>query len=104
MAHSLPCRLSPPVRSIAPAKRRSPTSPATADRHRAQLHLTYQPDSATLTVSDHRDDAEERAPLLPDTGSGYGLSAMRERITLLGGTLTAGPTGDGWRVEVKLPR
>ena len=72
--------------------------------HRAQLHLTYQPDSATLTVSDHRDDAEERAPLLPDAGSGYGLSAMRERITLLGGTLTAGPTRDGWKVEVKLPR
>jgi signal transduction histidine kinase len=28
---------------------------------------------------------------------------MRERAALLGGTLSAGPAGDGWRVELRLP-
>ncbi len=71
---------------------------------RARLVLSYQADTATLIVTDHRDGVEPRRPLLPDVGSGYGLTAMRERITLLGGTLTAGPTDDGWKVEIKLPR
>jgi signal transduction histidine kinase len=71
---------------------------------RARLRLSYQADTATLTVTDHRDGLEQRRALLPDVGSGYGLNAMRERITLLGGTLTAGPTGDGWKVEITIPR
>lgn len=38
------------------------------------------------------------------TGSGFGLRGMRERVTLLEGTLRAGPEpGHGWRVEVVLP-
>jgi len=28
---------------------------------------------------------------------------MRERARGLGGTLSAGPDGDGWRVELRLP-
>lgn len=40
--------------------------------------------------------------LLP--GSGAGLVGLRERVTLAGGRLDAGPTQDGgWRVEVWLP-
>ncbi|MER7764159.1 sensor histidine kinase [Streptomyces sp. NPDC097619] len=36
---------------------------------------------------------------------GYGLTGLRERATLLGGTLRAGPgTDQGWRVEAELPR
>lgn len=35
---------------------------------------------------------------------GYGLARMRERATLLGGVLTAGPQDDGWVVDVTLPR
>jgi signal transduction histidine kinase len=33
---------------------------------------------------------------------GYGLAGMRERAELLGGTLTAGPTDDGFRVELRV--
>lgn len=33
---------------------------------------------------------------------GYGLAGMRERAELLGGTLTAGPTADGFRVELRV--
>jgi len=36
---------------------------------------------------------------------GYGLTGLRERATLLGGTLRAGPGADrGWHVEAELPR
>lgn len=36
---------------------------------------------------------------------GYGLTGLRERAALLGGTLRAGPgTERGWRVEAELPR
>ncbi|MFE7583710.1 sensor histidine kinase [Streptomyces gardneri] len=36
---------------------------------------------------------------------GYGLTGLRERATLLGGTLQAGPGADqGWHVEAELPR
>jgi signal transduction histidine kinase len=40
---------------------------------------------------------------LQASGGGYGLRGMRERAELLGGTLQAGPTDDGWRVEMRLP-
>ncbi|ONH31126.1 sensor histidine kinase [Pseudofrankia asymbiotica] len=33
----------------------------------------------------------------------YGLAGMRERATVLGGALSAGPTPDGWRVSCWLP-
>jgi signal transduction histidine kinase len=34
---------------------------------------------------------------------GFGLTGMRERAELLGGQLTAGPTGTGFRVELTVP-
>ncbi|HEX3691286.1 MAG TPA: histidine kinase [Solirubrobacteraceae bacterium] len=40
---------------------------------------------------------------LAATGGGYGVDGMRERARGLGGTLSAGPDGDGWRVELRLP-
>jgi signal transduction histidine kinase len=46
--------------------------------------------------------ASSRA-VLASSGGGYGLRGMRERAELLGGTLWAGPAGDGWRVELRLP-
>lgn len=36
-------------------------------------------------------------------GDGFGLVGMTERARSLGGTLHAGPTIDGWRVEAALP-
>jgi len=52
-----------------------------------------------LTVRD--DGAPVAAKLSP---SGFGLIGMRERASLLGGTLLAGPgPGRGWVVEATLP-
>jgi signal transduction histidine kinase len=40
----------------------------------------------------------------PDTAAGFGLLGMTERTTLLGGSLRAGPAGEGgWAVEATLP-
>jgi signal transduction histidine kinase len=40
---------------------------------------------------------------LAATGGGYGLEGMCERARSLGGTLSAGTAGEGWRVELRLP-
>jgi signal transduction histidine kinase len=40
---------------------------------------------------------------LRHVGGGRGLSAMHERVSRLGGRVSAGPTDEGWRVELELP-
>ena len=53
-----------------------------------------------VSVSNQRPVAA--GSLLP--GSGAGLIGLRERVELVGGTLSAGPTSDGgWRVDAWLP-
>ncbi|MGW4806621.1 sensor histidine kinase [Kitasatospora sp. NPDC004272] len=39
----------------------------------------------------------------PRPGGGTGLDALRGRIAALGGELTAGPDGPGWRVTARIP-
>ncbi len=67
---------------------------------RVEVHLSYEPTGTRLTVSDF--DAHEQRPV-PGGGTGYGLTGMRERAELLGGTLSAGPTGEGFRIELWVP-
>ena len=47
--------------------------------------------------------AEADRPLLAEAGGGHGLTAMRERATRAGGIARAGPTADGWLVELEVP-
>jgi signal transduction histidine kinase len=67
-----------------------------------RLHVAYQPDNLALEI---RNDA----PALVASGGhaaggGHGLVGMRERAAMLGGSLDAGPTGDGgFRVAAVLP-
>ncbi len=52
-------------------------------------------------VSDRASGASAKP--LAATGGGYGLRGMRERAQRLGGTMSAGATADGWRVELRVP-
>ena len=69
---------------------RHTTSPSAA------VCLECRPDGLAVTVTD--------ADVCGDAWTaGVGLSSMRERATELGGTLSAGPTPQGGRVEALLP-
>jgi len=65
---------------------------------RVELRLAYEPAGARLSVEDFGMPAAAS-----QNGGGYGLTGMRERAELLGGTLTAAPTDAGFRVEVWVP-
>jgi signal transduction histidine kinase len=71
------------------------------------IRLEYDPDGVQLIVTDSAGDgAEPRVPqpaALAGAGNGYGVSGMRERAELIGGRLLAGPTEDGFRVELWVP-
>jgi signal transduction histidine kinase len=69
---------------------------------RVELRLEYADAGTRLVVQDFGPGA----PVVVGPGSpggGYGLTGMRERAELLGGTLSAAPTADGFRVELWLP-
>jgi signal transduction histidine kinase len=68
---------------------------------RVELRLRYENDAVELVIEDFKPDepAETGAGL---TFGGYGLTGMRERAELQGGSLTAGPTGTGFCVRVRL--
>jgi signal transduction histidine kinase len=65
---------------------------------RVELRLAYEAAGARLSVEDFGALAGAAG-----NGDGYGLTGMRERAELLGGTLAAGPTGTGFRVELWVP-
>jgi signal transduction histidine kinase len=77
------------------------------EAERVEVRLDYDPDSVQLIVTDSAGDgAEPRVPqpaALAAAGAGYGVSGMRERAELIGGRLLAGPTEDGFRVELWVP-
>ena len=67
---------------------------------RAFVQLTWEDAALVLTVSDDGRGAAAR-----DDGDGQGLAGMRERATVFGGTLSAGPrAGGGYLVRATLPR
>jgi signal transduction histidine kinase len=66
----------------------------------ARVELTFDAASTTLRILNGPAAGEVTAGL----GSGMGLIGMRERVALLGGTITAGPVTEGpdqggWQVE-----
>jgi signal transduction histidine kinase len=67
---------------------------------RIAVLVTGDTDRVRLTV---RDDGDAVAPVRAP--GGYGVVGMTERAALLGGTLSAGPDGDGgWVVDAVIPR
>lgn len=75
-----------------------------AHAERVEVSMTYASDEVRLSVEDFGDQSPaEPAIAGAVAGAGYGLTGMRERAELLGGTLTAGSTGRGFRVELRVP-
>jgi signal transduction histidine kinase len=67
----------------------------------ATVDVRHTADGVTVTVTDTADSPSS------STGAGRGLTGMRERTALYGGTLEAGPLrrpGGGWRVRLTLPK
>jgi signal transduction histidine kinase len=70
---------------------------------RVNMSLSYESAGTRLTISDHAAQRSSPNPTPATIGGGYGLTGMRERAELLGGRLDAGPTADGFRVELWIP-
>jgi signal transduction histidine kinase len=70
-----------------------------AGASRARVHIARRPDRVCVEVTDDGRGVESGA----DDGSGNGLLGMRERVTALGGTFSAGPErGGGFAVRAEL--
>ncbi|WP_432839275.1 sensor histidine kinase [Dactylosporangium sp. CA-092794] len=63
------------------------------------VRLAYLPGTVRLTV---RNDGPAGPPAT-GLSSGYGLTGLRERAELAGGSVEAGPCDGGWSVDVKMP-
>jgi signal transduction histidine kinase len=74
-----------------------------AHPQRVELQLAYEPSAIRLIVEDFTVPDGSRSPASGGDSSGYGLTGMRERAELLGGTLTATTTPSGFRVELEVP-
>ena len=65
----------------------------------AAVTMRYEPDALLLRMTDDG----LGAAAVPD-GTGHGLTGMRERIEMYGGTVQAGPLpGGGYQVTARLP-
>ncbi|GAA1756153.1 sensor histidine kinase [Nonomuraea bangladeshensis] len=71
-----------------------------AGARRAGVTIGYQPRSITVEITDDG----RSVPGGADVAEGHGLAGMRERVSALGGTLTAGPLpGGGFAVRADIP-
>jgi signal transduction histidine kinase len=65
----------------------------------ATVELVYSDVGLTIEVTD-----DGRGASATTDGDGHGLAGMRERLTMYGGRVAAGPnSGGGWRVTIELP-
>jgi signal transduction histidine kinase len=68
----------------------------------ASVLLRYSPDAVLLTVSD--DGSGDLGGTAQPGAPGHGLTGMRERVAVYGGSVTAGPrAGGGFEVVATLP-
>ena len=61
--------------------------------------VRYEPAGTRLSV----DNGASATPPRQGMGGGRGLQGLRERIEQAGGTMSAGATPEGWRVEIEVP-
>ena len=65
--------------------------------------LRYSSGHTSLTVEDRLAPTGPTGAGLPGVGGGNGLAGLRERLERAGGSMQAGPTESGWRVELDVP-
>ena len=68
----------------------------------ASVVLRYDSDRTTLCV-ENRLPCSPAAGELSGVGGGRGLAGLRERVERAGGSMQAGPTAEGWRVDLGVP-
>ena len=79
--------------ALSNALRHAPGAPAAVE-------VSYEPERLRLRVRNDRPPVTNPVP----GAAGHGIVGMRERVAMLGGTLSAGPTSDGgYLVEAALP-
>jgi signal transduction histidine kinase len=81
--------------SLTNARKHAPGQPVT-------LGVTFTPDQLAVQVVNVL-PADAGSGPLARAGAGYGLTGLRERAALAGGTLSTGPDGDRWRVCLRIP-
>lgn len=92
-----------------------PADPSLALYRGAQEALTnvarYAPSACTIVTVRYEADRTRLSvingpsadPPRHGMGGGRGLQGLRERVVGVGGTMSAGPTAEGWRVEIEVP-
>ncbi|GAB3154361.1 histidine kinase [Micromonospora sonneratiae] len=77
---------------------------ANAARHAPGAAVRVALHAAAEAITVRVDNDSTAGPTgTPGRGTGHGLTGMRERARLLGGTFTAGPQNGGFTVEARLP-
>jgi signal transduction histidine kinase len=66
------------------------------------LTLAFAPGQVAVTVKNPLPPAGQQGPLA-ETGAGAGLTGLKERAALAGGTLEAGPADGTWQTEQRIP-
>jgi signal transduction histidine kinase len=70
---------------------------------RASLRLSYRPAALRIVVENEGGDSPATRQARP-AASGHGIRGMRERVAIVGGSLSAGPrSGGGFQVSAMLP-
>jgi signal transduction histidine kinase len=67
-----------------------------------RLCLQFSPTDIAVRAVNPLPEVRPGGPLAA-TGSGHGLTGLRERAALVGGTLTAGPADGEWQVCLRIP-
>ena len=80
-----------------------------ATKHAAPTRISISIDAQEREVSllvENDSPVSDQSTAVPDSAesTGWGLQGMRERVALAGGRFDAGPTANGFRVDVCVPR